>query len=65
MQSALTKLAGVQSAKVNLKTGEVLVRFDADKVKPEEMANTVTKRGFESHVKNPKNGKFALDPSSP
>jgi len=55
VQSALTKLDGVGSAKIDLKAGEVLVRFDADKVKPEAMAKAVTDSGFESKVKSPKN----------
>jgi len=55
VQSALTDLAGIQSAKVDLKAGEVLVRFDDGKVKPEAMAKAVTESGFESEVKNPKN----------
>lgn len=55
MQSALTKLAGVQSATVDLKASEVLVRFDPEKVKPEEIAKAVTNIGFESHVKHSRN----------
>jgi copper chaperone CopZ len=51
VQSALTKLDGVGSAKIDLATGEVLVQFDADKVKPEAMAEAVTDSGFESEVK--------------
>ena len=51
VQSALTKLPGVKSARVNAKTGEALVQFDADLVKPEDLANAVTEAGFESSVK--------------
>ncbi len=56
VRSALTKLPGVESVTVNLKAGEILVRSDADKVKPEELAKAVSDSGFESHVKNPNDG---------
>jgi len=55
VQSALTKVGGVKSATIDLKAGEVRVRFDPARVKPEDMAKSVTTRGFESHVKKPKN----------
>ncbi len=52
MQSALTNLAGVESAKIDLKSGDVLVRFRAEQVKPVEMAKVVTDAGFKSEVKH-------------
>jgi len=55
VQSALTKLDGVDSVTIDLKAGEVLVRFDAGKVKPEAMAKAVTSSGFESNVNIPEN----------
>lgn len=55
VQSALTKLPGVQSARVDAKTGEALVQFNADQVQPEDLARAVTNAGFESSVTNEKN----------
>jgi len=55
VQSALSDLPGVASTSINLKTGEVVVHFDAEKVTPEKMAAAVTKSGFESHVKRSNN----------
>jgi len=34
-QSALTKLPGVKSARVDAQTGEALVQFDADQERPD------------------------------
>lgn len=46
MQSALTKLDGVESATVDLKSGEVLVRYDSDRVKFSDMEKAVSDSGF-------------------
>ncbi len=54
-QSALMNLPGVQSARVDAKTGEALVQFDTDQVKPEDLAKAVTNVGFESSVKKDEN----------
>jgi copper ion binding protein len=55
VQSALTKLPGVKSVRVDAKTGEALVQFDAEQVKPEDLAKAVTNVGFESSVKKDEN----------
>ncbi len=55
VQLALTKLPGVKSARVDDKTGEALVQFDADLVKREDLAKAVTKIGFESSMKKDEN----------
>ncbi|MCC7338404.1 MAG: copper ion binding protein [Pirellulaceae bacterium] len=55
VQSALTKLPGVKSARVDAKTGEALVQFDAEQVQPEGLARAVTNVGFESSVKKNEN----------
>lgn len=55
VQSALTKLPGVESAHVDVNTGEALVQFDADQVQPEDLARAVTNAGFESSVKKEEN----------
>jgi len=55
VQSALTKRPGVKSARVDVKTGEALVQFDAGLVKPEDLAKAVTNVGFESSVKKDEN----------
>lgn len=51
-QSALIKLPGVKSARVDAKTGDALVQFNADQVKPEDLIEAVTNVGFESSMKN-------------
>ena len=53
MQSALTRIGGVESATVDLKASEVLVRFDSNRVKPQQLAKAVTDSGFENTVTNP------------
>ena len=55
VQSALTKLPGVKSTLVDVKTGEALLQFDADLVQPKDLANAVTEIGFESSVKTNEN----------
>jgi copper ion binding protein len=55
VQSALAKLAGVQSAHVDAETGKALVQFNADQVRPEDLAKAVTNVGFESSVKKDEN----------
>jgi len=55
VQSVLTKLDGVDSAKIDLKAGEVVVRFNPGKVRPGAMAKAVTGSGFVSRVKTPEN----------
>ena len=44
---ALTELEGVQRAKVNLRKGEAVVRFDALHVTPTHLKAAVTEAGFE------------------
>jgi len=48
-------ISGVRSATVDLKAGEVRVRFDPAGVKPKDMAKAVTDSGFDSHVKSATN----------
>ena len=44
---ALTTLEGVQSAKVNLRKGEAVVRFDELHVNPVNLRDAITQAGFE------------------
>ena len=45
---ALTALEGVQRAKVNLRKGEAVVRFDASRITTINLIEAVTKAGFEA-----------------
>ena len=44
---ALTELEGVQRAKVNLRKGEAVVRFDELCIAPTDLEDAVTEAGFE------------------
>ena len=44
---ALTELEGVQRAKVNLRKGEAVVRFDELCITPTDLKDVVTEAGFE------------------
>ena len=45
---ALTALEGVQRAKVNLRKGEAVVRFDELCVSPVNLRDAITQAGFEA-----------------
>ena len=45
---ALTALEGVQRAKVNLRKGEAVVRFDELSVTPVNLRDAITQAGFEA-----------------
>ena len=45
---ALTALEGVQRAKVNLRKGEAVVRFDELYVNPVNLRDAITQAGFEA-----------------
>ena len=45
---ALTALEGVQRAKVNLRKGEAVVRFDELSVNPVNLRDAITQAGFEA-----------------
>ena len=47
VKNALTALEGVQSAKVNLRKGEAVVRFDELYVNPVNLTDAITEAGFE------------------
>ena len=47
VKDALTALEGVQSAKVNLRKGEAVVRFDELSVNPVNLRDAITQAGFE------------------
>jgi len=51
VRSALTEVAGVRSAKVDLKKGEAIVTFHSEEISSEKLANIVTESGFQSSVK--------------
>ncbi len=44
---ALTELPGVRRAKVNLRKAEAVVHFDASRVTPANLTETITEAGFE------------------
>lgn len=44
---ALTEVAGVQRAKVNLRKGEAVVRFDETRTATNVLKSAVTEAGFE------------------
>ncbi len=48
VKDALTALEGVQSAKVNLRKGEAVVRFDELYVNPVNLRDAITQAGFEA-----------------
>ena len=48
VKDALTALDGVQSAKVNLRKGEAIVRFDELSVNPVNLRDAITQAGFEA-----------------
>lgn len=48
VKDALTALEGVQSAKVNLRKGEAVVRFDELYVNPVNLRDAITQAGFET-----------------
>lgn len=45
--AALTEVAGVQRAKVNLRKGEAVVRFDETRTATNVLKTAVTEAGFE------------------
>ena len=48
VKDALTALDGVQSAKVNLRKGEAIVRFDESYVNRVNLRDAITQAGFEA-----------------
>ena len=48
VKDALTALEGVQSAKVNLRKGEAVVRFDELSITPVNLRDAITQAGFEA-----------------
>jgi len=48
VKDALTALEGVQSAKVNLRKGEAVVRFNELYVTPINLRDAITQAGFEA-----------------
>ncbi len=48
VKDALTALEGVQRAKVNLRKGEAVVRFDELYVNPVNLRDAITQAGFEA-----------------
>lgn len=50
---ALKKLDGVKSATVDVSAGRASVEYDPTKVKPEQMAEAVTKAGYDASVLSP------------
>ena len=48
VKDALTALEGVQHAKVNLRKGEAVVRFDELCVSPANLRDAITQAGFEA-----------------
>ena len=51
VKKVLKKITGVTEASVDYKTGEAKVRFDPEKVQPEQLARAVTGIGFPATVK--------------
>ena len=47
VKDALTALEGVQRAKVNLRKGEAIVRFNELHVTPATLTDAITQAGFE------------------
>ena len=48
VKDALTALEGVQSAKVNLRKGEAVVRFNELHINPVNLRDAITQAGFEA-----------------
>ena len=48
VKDALTALEGVQSAKVNLRKGEAVVRFNELHISPVTLRDAITQAGFET-----------------
>ena len=48
VKDALTALDGVQSAKVNLRKGEAVVRFNELYINPVNLRDAITQAGFEA-----------------
>ena len=48
VKDALTALQGVQSAKVNLRKGEAVVRFNELDINPVNLKDAITQAGFEA-----------------
>ena len=48
VKDALTALEGVQSAKVNLRKGEAVVRFNELSITPVNLRDAITEAGFEA-----------------
>ena len=48
VKDALTALEGVQSAKVNLRKGEAVVRFNELYINPVNLRDAITQAGFEA-----------------
>ena len=48
VKDALTALEGVQGAKVNLRKGEAIVRFNELHVNPANLREAITQAGFET-----------------
>ncbi len=44
---ALTQLEGVRRAKVNLRKGEAVVRYDESQIMPAQLIQAITDAGFE------------------
>ncbi len=47
VKDALTELEGVRRAKVNLRKGEAIVHFDADRTTTANLTQAITEAGFE------------------
>ena len=48
VEDALTELEGVQRAKVNLRKGEAVVRFNELYINPVNLRDAITQAGFEA-----------------
>jgi len=53
VERQLLQNSGVVSARVNLITEVAVVQYEAEKVKPETLAQTLSDRGFPSQLRNP------------
>jgi Cu+-exporting ATPase len=49
VEKAAGRVGGVESVRVNLASGRALVRFDAGKTSPDQIAKAVTDAGYPSH----------------
>ena len=50
IERALTTLEGVSAAKVHFTTGRIEVEHDPERVRPEQLASTVTALGYAARV---------------